>query len=976
MSKEALASAVFLFLNPVWLMLVSPGSTAAIESSEPISFEVGTESTCDDLQIYSDTKGHYDDWSDTSDFNCHAYLEEEWCDAGAADGYGRGWKVSYGTFEDWARLEGDPRCTSTVNYASPADYCCGCGGGCTTSLFCDPQVHIEADISIRIGNNDESLIWSLSEWNASSETYVPLVEGGNYTVKANEMEAHETVSMCLVKRAVFGLQISGSISATSHVSVWHNETCAIVFEATTNDTFIVFSPEANNTCVKYSVPAIMSDLNESSCKTTIVAENNYYAGQQLRSLMHNESVDTICLNTSALVSQSLPVLKRSLFLEGHCGGEGFEQYMDQVKESLDAQIDLCYIDAAGHSQLFKLEGQAELWNLTIRSLILKNAYDFVVSVAVDRLYMDSVVMSNVYTNTFESIGPISLTKGAKADIRRVVFQRNYIRGSTSGGITAYESELNMSDSVFLANSGRLLIGGTGSTLKMGNCAFVDNHREDNAPLIQSGVDINIISCLFLNNSHGSGGPIIRSTQSYPSLDIILSHSVFKDTIAEMGAIVNLEDASEGTRVLFEHCHVSSISASVHGGVLYSPKSNSTVEIRDSVLRANSAGTGNAGCLFIEGGILLVSNSTFSHNSASVDGGVLYMGSIGQVELSDSQFDANRATGGTGGLMSSSGMIQLTLQHSVVRGHSADDGGAFYAYTIGSHDQALVSRYIFIDSIFEKNQAYGNGGMMAGKAVAVQVFNCYLVANKCKQGGALYISVSGSLEMIDSQLHNNSAINGGAVASDWADIGVSNVTATLNRASRAGGTFYIGSHSSIRLADTVVANSYAVNGGVFSMVDSNASVTHSFLYDNEASDAAGVLYADKSTVLVSNCTFQNSHAMHYSGGLLNALESQVEFQHVALVHSGSALFGGHIHLQKSELSVHDIQMEDGLAMYEGGCISAVEGSSVHLHNAYLWNCSTTNGRGGGLYLLVSMLQRAIQSCAALIVGQPWPYLAPD
>ncbi|KAK3278156.1 hypothetical protein CYMTET_13888 [Cymbomonas tetramitiformis] len=460
MSKEVQASAVFVHLTLVWLMLVSPGSTDASNSSEPISFVVGTVSTCTDLQIYTGQNGTsgYEDWSDTTGYSCQAWVDKEWCDASGE--LGAGWKDAYGAFEDWSRLESHPLCASNVEYALPTEYCCGCDGGCITSLSCDPQVHMDADISIRVGENDESLVWSLSEWDAFNETYVQLAEGGNYTLHKNETEAHVIVSMCLLKSAVFGIQISGSSSATSHLSVWYNETCALVFEATAldaaNDTLIVFGPEVNSTCIDYSVPAIISNLSESGCKSTIVAGNSYYAGQQLISLMRDDSVDTICLNANALVNQNLPVLKHSLTLEGHCGATGgFEEYIVLIQENPDYLFDLCYVDAAGLSQLFKLEEQTgSLLTLTIYRVTLKNAYDFAVSVTGNILFMDFAVVSDTYTVTSDALAPVLLTNGAEADLRRIILRRNYIRGSTAGGVAIWESELNISDSVFLENSGK------------------------------------------------------------------------------------------------------------------------------------------------------------------------------------------------------------------------------------------------------------------------------------------------------------------------------------------------------------------------------------------------------------------------------------------------------------------------------------------------------------------------------------------
>ncbi len=110
----------------------------------------------------------------------------------------------------------------------------------------------------------------------------------------------------------------------------------------------------------------------------------------------------------------------------------------------------------------------------------------------------------------------------------------------------------------------------------------------------------------------------------------------------------------------------------------------TLTVADSVLSANSVGTGTSGgAIANNGGTLVISDSTMSGNSAGIDGGAIENGGgagggVGTVTISDSTVSDNTASGNGGGIENGG---TLTVSDSTISGNS-DTGGGGAIFTIG------------------------------------------------------------------------------------------------------------------------------------------------------------------------------------------------------------------------------------------------------------------------------------------------------
>jgi hypothetical protein len=144
------------------------------------------------------------------------------------------------------------------------------------------------------------------------------------------------------------------------------------------------------------------------------------------------------------------------------------------------------------------------------------------------------------------------------------------------------------------------------------------------------------------------------------------------------------------------------------------------------------------------GALLVANSVFAGNRASV-GGAIASGS-GPVTIVDSTFIANRA-GAVGGAIDSRGTLSIT--RSTFTGNSAGIGGAIAS---GPESFAVAN------STFAANTAFNNGGAISnglrGSDGTLTVINCTFTGNAAPTGGAI-LNVSPGV-MINTLLADNDA----------------------------------------------------------------------------------------------------------------------------------------------------------------------------------------------------------------------------
>ncbi|MDX2077622.1 MAG: hypothetical protein SFZ02_14430 [bacterium] len=176
----------------------------------------------------------------------------------------------------------------------------------------------------------------------------------------------------------------------------------------------------------------------------------------------------------------------------------------------------------------------------------------------------------------------------------------------------------------------------------------------------------------------------------------------------------------------------------------------SLELNGLTLQNGNAAGGGA-IVNIVGGTLTISNSTFSGNSASTDGGAIF--NYGSLTISNSTFSGNSATFG-GAIFNSD--RNLTISNSTFSGNSAsNDGGAIHS--------SMSSFLTISNSTFFGNSATDEGGAIFNSGF-LTISNSTFSGNSATNGGVIF-SNFGFLTISNSTFSGNSATDGGAIFND-------------------------------------------------------------------------------------------------------------------------------------------------------------------------------------------------------------------
>jgi len=214
----------------------------------------------------------------------------------------------------------------------------------------------------------------------------------------------------------------------------------------------------------------------------------------------------------------------------------------------------------------------------------------------------------------------------------------------------------------------------------------------------------------------------------------------------------------------------------------------------NLIIANGNGEGGGGILSY-GGVLIVSNSTFSGNSTPVHfvGGAISSG--GTLAVANSAFSGNSA--GAGGAIENYGT--LTVTNSTFSGNSASEG-----MSGGGIDNS--GTLTVTNSTFSDNSALFGGGIASNAGMLkVSITNSIFSGNSAGFGGG--IVNEGTLALTNSTLSGNHAMDsGGGIyqVGGGSTLTITNSTLSGNSALVGGGIVNGGDR--LTLTNTIVANS--------------------------------------------------------------------------------------------------------------------------------------------------------------------------
>ena len=461
----------------------------------------------------------------------------------------------------------------------------------------------------------------------------------------------------------------------------------------------------------------------------------------------------------------------------------------------------------------------------------------------------------------------------------------------------------------------------------------------------------VLNYLYLNrNLSLSVGGALYSAYS----NISIASSNFTHNTAEIGGVVFAHNSSFNvTRSEFSKNRAS------FGGALVT--SGSRVVINDSNFSKNIVES-HGGVMITYKDSFSISNTTFTDNGASSSSGVMEIYGESSFNIVNSVF-AHNSVVLNGGVMRTFGEVSLNITSCMFRSNKA--------YLYGGVIESVISKgssFYIRNSTFTDNRA-GYGGVAHIQHISefiIIVTSCTFISNRAyRQGGVIkiYSELSLIFEIIDSNLTENSAIDGGAVI--WASITsfkIENSYFSFNKAENAGKMiFALG--CSLHIANS----EFYHNLGSLYVFNSNLTFSDDTHFENctEPSNKTatedlhifqegGAITSFQSTLIFteeSNITISNNQAR--SGGAILATESKiiVHVRTTVMIANNIATDsnGGGVSLQQSELEIKGNCFISSNHAMRGGGIHATSSAVIVYQSGTLKFINNRAVNGSGLYL---------------------------
>lgn len=440
----------------------------------------------------------------------------------------------------------------------------------------------------------------------------------------------------------------------------------------------------------------------------------------------------------------------------------------------------------------------------------------------------NVLNSSFGFNTASSGGAIYL-KETTVTINTSTFNSNSSSTNSGGAIALLNSNLNViGDSIFTSNTAKTYGGaihGNESviTINNGHTSFDGNTATGNtggAIYITKGTNSLFSGAEFINNSAGSYGGALYIHNS--------------------------------TNVVIENCTIGKLNngntAKTGGGAIYI-STNARVIIRTSDISYNTSK--NGGAIYLNNGKeLSIYGSNISNNSATAgNGGAIYMSNTGGATLSINKDETSNiiSTLSTNTASANGGAIYLTeatvtnISNASLSENSAASGGAVYLSTGATLNNSEGATY-------ESNTSTGGGGAIYLDGATLTGTGSY-INNSANNGGAIYATNASNITLAGTN-ENNALFSGN--------------TATSN-----GGSLYLYKASGDLTFDYVTfVDGNASSAGVAYVHTSSPKFTNCTFgladHGNRATNGGGVfLMAAKSHLYLEGCSATANHG-NYGG----------------------------------------------------------------------------------------------------------------
>jgi predicted outer membrane repeat protein len=458
--------------------------------------------------------------------------------------------------------------------------------------------------------------------------------------------------------------------------------------------------------------------------------------------------------------------------------------------------------------------------------------------------------------TIDALGQSRIFNTTSAiTLDNIIFKNGKVNGAWYGGgaVRAYGCSIDIMNSMFIGNSAYYggAISGNGVSVK--NCIFKDNKADG------SGVQ----QCC--------GGAIYSFAD-----DVKVDNSTFIGNYAhDYGGAIYGKSVQTNSKCYF----INNTVADNDGGAIYTEN----VYIVDSTFEGNSAYV-SGGAIYNVNGIT-VKNSTFKNNKVEgatineCEGGAIYTRAPGDIKVDNCTFIGNHAYD-NGGALAGYGSFYVSSSTFIGNDVSDNCGGAIYAEFLGT-DPSRNYVINVIDSIFDSNSAYEDGGAIYTSLLNAYVKNSTFKNNKA-EGASVYQCYGGAiashkktttysgtytLKLDNSTFIGNHAYDyGGAISADtitWVNTPSYFINNYVN--DNQGGAIYTNKFNTDVSNAVFIGNEAKANddGGAIYINNANTvTFSHCTFKDNKCGDEGGAIYLDSTSsvlTLKDHNSFVNNHA---------------------------------------------------------------------------------------------------------------------
>ena len=321
-----------------------------------------------------------------------------------------------------------------------------------------------------------------------------------------------------------------------------------------------------------------------------------------------------------------------------------------------------------------------------------------------------------------------------------------------------------------------------------------------------------------------------------------------------------------------------------------------VKIYDSTLTGGTAYSG--GALLLENAVGYVENCSITDNQSTIGGGAIRVNAGCELEIVDSRLAENDA-GSTGGAIVAVGAAKVSAANTAfINNTAAKYGGAVSAQDA---DTKILLTGTDGNAVFKNNCSETAGAIYAVKGVHVTVDNYTFEANAATSGraGAVSILDNSSAIITGSVFRSNTATaSAGAVSVDGSAVQLSGCTFDCNLAgdkagailamSKAtvemtgngtvsgnvasgtygGGAVYVDETSTLKVSDhTITGNDAASGGAIYMAAGANVEGKNNQFLQNKATTGNGGAIYCAGTYTDTNSSYENNSAKRNGGAVI-------------------------------------------------------------------------------------------------------------